>query len=161
MKLCCTVEQTTTVYNAPRNLQKTILLTCVLIKLSSSACMHDWGLTPHSTLYRSFWGNRLQSHHNHSTVLYNMNCRQPPLGQSQRKGPSVTKTQSAGPISCLEHSTTSVLHCTIVTRAAVLMFPLYSSVSTNQMKTRKLIAVIGAWFSRLLQHLAVNGVGLF
>jgi len=36
----------------------------------------------------------------------------------------VTKTQSAGPISCLEHRATRVLHRTIVTRAAVLMFPL-------------------------------------
>jgi len=36
----------------------------------------------------------------------------------------VTKTQSAGPISGLEHRATRVLHCTIVTRAAVLMFPL-------------------------------------
>jgi len=36
----------------------------------------------------------------------------------------VTKTQSAGPISSLEHRATRVLHCAIVTRAAVLMFPL-------------------------------------
>jgi len=36
----------------------------------------------------------------------------------------VTKTQSAGPISCLEHRATRVLHYAIVTRAAVLMFPL-------------------------------------
>jgi len=36
----------------------------------------------------------------------------------------VTKTQSAGPISCLEHRATRVLHCAIVTTAAVLMFPL-------------------------------------
>jgi len=36
----------------------------------------------------------------------------------------VTKTESAGPISCLEHRATRVLHSTIVTRAAVLMFPL-------------------------------------
>jgi len=38
----------------------------------------------------------------------------------------VTKTQpaGAGPISCLEHRTTRVLHCTIVTKAAVIMFPL-------------------------------------
>jgi len=36
----------------------------------------------------------------------------------------VTKTQSAGPISCLEHRATRVLHCAIVIRAAVLMFPL-------------------------------------
>jgi len=36
----------------------------------------------------------------------------------------VTKTQSAGPISCLEHRATRVLHCVIVPRAAVLMFPL-------------------------------------
>jgi len=35
----------------------------------------------------------------------------------------VTKTQSAGPISCLEHRATRVLHCTIVTAVAVLMFP--------------------------------------
>jgi len=57
-------------------------------------------------------------------MCYHMNCRQPPLGLSQRKGPGVTKTQSAGPISCLEHRATRVLHCAMATRAAVLMFPL-------------------------------------
>jgi len=88
---------------------------------------------------------------------YNMNCRQPPLGQSQRKGPSVTKTQSAGPISCLEHSTTRVLHCTIVTRAAMLMFPLLQqSIISNQMRPRRLR---GAWFIRLLQHPARRRCG--
>jgi len=49
---------------------------------------------------------------------------------SQRKGPSVTKTQSVGPISYLEHCTTRVLHGTIVTRAAVLMFPVYFRLSS-------------------------------
>jgi len=43
---------------------------------------------------------------------------------TQRKGPSVTKTQYTGLISCLEHRATRVLHCAIVIRAAVLMFPL-------------------------------------
>jgi len=51
----------------------------------------------------------------------------------------VTKTQSAGPISCLEHRTTRVLHCTIVTRAAVLMFPLLlRTIISNQMRLRRL-----------------------
>jgi len=62
-------------------------------------------------------------------LCYSMNCRQPPLGYSQRKGPSVTKTQSAGPISCLERCATRALHSSLVTRAAVLIFPLYSSPS--------------------------------
>jgi len=54
------------------------------------------------------------------------------------KGPSVTKTQSAGPLSCLEHCTTRVLHCTMVTRAAVLTFPLLlQTIITNQMRLRK------------------------
>jgi len=42
----------------------------------------------------------------------------------------VTKTQSAGPISCLEHHATRVLHCATATRAAVLMFLLYSRPSS-------------------------------
>jgi len=51
----------------------------------------------------------------------------------------VTKTQSAGPMSCLEHRTTRVLHCAIVTRAAVLMFPLLlQTVISNQMRPRRL-----------------------
>jgi len=62
----------------------------------------------------------------------------------------VTKTQSAGPISCLEHRATRVLHCAIVTRAAVLMFPLLlQNVISVQMRLRRLR---GAWFSRLLRH---------
>jgi len=62
----------------------------------------------------------------------------------------VMKTQSAGPISCLEHSTTRLLHCTVVTRAAVLMFPLsLQSIISNQMRLRRLR---GAWFSRFLRH---------
>jgi len=51
----------------------------------------------------------------------------------------VTKTQSAGPISCLKHRATRVLHCTTVTRAAVLMFPLLlQAVISNQMRPRRL-----------------------
>jgi len=62
----------------------------------------------------------------------------------------VTKTQSVGPISCLEHRATRALHCAIVTKAAVLMFPLLlQSVISNQMRPRRLR---GAWFSRLLRH---------
>jgi len=62
----------------------------------------------------------------------------------------VTKTQSAGPISCLEHRATRVLHCAIVTRAAVLMFPLLlQTIISNQMRRQRLR---GAWFSRLLRH---------
>jgi len=62
----------------------------------------------------------------------------------------VTKTQSAGPISCLEHRATRVLHCAIVTRADVLMFPLLLQTTiSNQMRPRRLR---GAWFSRLLRH---------
>jgi len=62
----------------------------------------------------------------------------------------MTKTQSAGPISCLEHRATRVLHCAIVTRAAVLMFALLpQSIISNQMRPRRLK---GAWFSRLLRH---------
>jgi len=54
-------------------------------------------------------------------------------------GHSVTKTQSAGLISCPEHRTTSVLYCTVVTRAAVLMFPLLlQSVISSQMRLRRL-----------------------
>jgi len=52
----------------------------------------------------------------------------------------VTKTQSVGPISCLEHRATRVLHCAIVTRAAVLMFPLsLQTIISNQMRTRRLM----------------------
>jgi len=51
----------------------------------------------------------------------------------------VTKTQSAGPISCLEHRATRVLHSSIVTRAAVLMFPLlFQTIFSNQMRPRRL-----------------------
>jgi len=50
----------------------------------------------------------------------------------------VTKTQSAGPISCLEHRATRVLHCAIVTRAAALMFPLLlQTIISNQMRRRR------------------------
>jgi len=38
----------------------------------------------------------------------------------------VTKTQSAGPISCLEHRATRVLHCAIVTTAAVFYVPSFT-----------------------------------
>jgi len=38
----------------------------------------------------------------------------------------MTKTQSARSISCLEHHATRVLHCTILTTAATLMYSLYS-----------------------------------
>jgi len=73
-----------------------------------------------------------------------------PLGYSQHKVPSVKKTKSAGTISNLEHSTTRVLHCTIVNRAVMLMFPfLLQSIISNQMRKRRLR---GAWFSRLLRH---------
>jgi len=69
----------------------------------------------------------------------------------------VTKTQSAGPISCLEHRATRVLHCTIVTRATVLMFPLLlQTIISNQMRPRRLR---GAWFSRLLRHPARRRTG--
>jgi len=62
----------------------------------------------------------------------------------------VTKTQSAGPISCLEHRATRVLHCAIVNGAVVLMFPLLlQTIISNQMRPRRLR---GAWFSRLLRH---------
>jgi len=62
----------------------------------------------------------------------------------------VTKTQSAGPISRLEYRATRVLHCAIVTRAAVLIFPfLLQTIISNQMRPRMLR---GAWFSRLLRH---------
>jgi len=62
----------------------------------------------------------------------------------------VIKTQTAGPISCLEHCATRVLYSIIVTRAAVLTFPLVlQSITSNQMRPRMLR---GAWFSRLLLH---------
>jgi len=61
----------------------------------------------------------------------------------------VWQKQSAGPINCLEYSA-RVLYCTIVTRAAMLMFPLLlQSIISNQMRPRKLR---GVWFSRLLRH---------
>jgi len=130
------------------------------------------GLTSHSTLYRSFRGRFLQvrwpnqqcksterslladeigfNSTRTTPPCYSMNCRQPPLGWSQRKGPSVTITQSAGPISCLEHNTTRVLHCTIVNTAAVLMLALsLQSIISNQMRPRRLR---GVWFNRLLRH---------
>jgi len=54
----------------------------------------------------------------------------------------VTKTQSAGPISCLEHRATRVLRSTIVTRAAVLMFPvLLQSIISDQVRLRRLRGV--------------------
>jgi len=56
----------------------------------------------------------------------------------------VTTTQSAGPISCLEHRATRVLHCAIVTRAAVLMFPLLlQTIISNQMRPRRLRGTLG------------------
>jgi len=62
----------------------------------------------------------------------------------------VTKTQSAGPINCLEHCATRVLHFAIVTTAAVLMFPLLlQTIISNQMRLRRMR---GAWFSRLLRN---------
>jgi len=61
----------------------------------------------------------------------------------------VTKTQSAGPISCLEHRAARVLHCAIVTRADVLMFPLLlQSIISNQMKLRRLRGVLVACMGR-------------
>jgi len=57
----------------------------------------------------------------------------------------VTKNQSAGPISYLEHRATRVLHCAIVTRAAVLMFPLLlQTIISNQMRPRRLRGERGA-----------------
>jgi len=51
----------------------------------------------------------------------------------------VTKTQSIGPISCLKHRATRVLHCTIVTTAGVLMFPLLlQSIISSQIRPRRL-----------------------
>jgi len=44
----------------------------------------------------------------------------------------VTKTQSAGPISCLEHHATRVQHSSIAARAAVLIFPLLLQAIINQ-----------------------------
>jgi len=64
----------------------------------------------------------------------------------------MTKTQSAGPISCLEHRATRLLHSTIVTRAAMFMFSLLlQSVIGSQMRPQRLR---GDWFSRLLRHTA-------
>jgi len=71
----------------------------------------------------------------------------------QRKGPSVTKTQPAGPLSCLEHRATRILHCTIVIRAAVLMFPLYSRPS-SAIRWGHAWRLSSVWFSRLSPHLA-------
>jgi len=84
------------------------------------------GLTSHLTLCKSFQGrflqvrsphqqckstegswDRLQSHQT-TSLCYSINCRQLHLGYSQPKGPSVTKTQPAEPISCLEHRATKV-----------------------------------------------------
>jgi len=62
----------------------------------------------------------------------------------------VTKTQSAGPISCLEHCAIRVLHCTIVIRAAMLMFPLFQTVITNRMRPQKLRGPFQ--FALFLQH---------
>jgi len=51
------------------------------------------------------------------------------------------------------------LHCAIVTRAAVLMFPLLlQTIISNQMRLRRLR---GAWFSRLFDIRPGDGVGLF
>jgi len=55
----------------------------------------------------------------------------------------VTKTQSAAPISCLEHRATRVLHCAIVTTAAVFMFPLLlQTIISNQMRPQRLRGVV-------------------
>jgi len=105
-----------------------------LLLLLQHFSLSEWlsrGLTSHSTLYRSFRGQFLQvrwpNQQFQSTegsrlaseigfkptrttpLCYNLNCRQPPLSWSQPKGPSVTETQSAGPISCLEQEYCTVL----------------------------------------------------
>jgi len=97
----------------------------------------------------------------------------------------MTKTQFAGPISCLEHRATRVLHCAIVTRADVLMFPLLlQAIISNVMRPRRLRGIKEKnrclqrrqvyWWGRFLplsQHglfkllsrqrdVVVNGVGL-
>jgi len=129
---------------------------------SNESTMHETkGSEWHSTF--SFWGwftgqmtqptaskhwrkpvghwDKLQSHQNHST-----GCE--------------TITQFARPISCIKHHATRVLHHTIVTTEAVLMFPFYSrqSLLIRWGHARRLRS---AWFSRLLQHPARRWVGLF
>jgi len=70
----------------------------------------------------------------------------------------VTKTQSAGPISCLEHRATRVLHCAIVTTAAVLMFPpLLQTIISNQMRLRRLRGgMTDRWTDILIENAAVK-----
>jgi len=105
---------------------------CVTVWTVNSECVCR-GLRSHLTFYRSFrrrflqvripiqqcqstdesqLANEICFNPTKATPLcYNMNCKQPPLGKAHGKGPSVTKkTQSAGPISCLEHHATRVLH---------------------------------------------------
>jgi len=74
----------------------------------------------------------------------------------------VTKPQSAGPISCLEHRATRVLHCTIVTAAAVLMFPLLLHVYGGIIVQRILSVVVlhggsrNTWLQEIMEdHLRV------
>jgi len=87
-------------------------------------------------LKEASWSSRSDFNPTRNTPPWYNEC-QATASRAQRKGPSVTKPQSAGPISCLEHSTTRVLYCTIVTRAAVLMFPFIPhTIITNQMRFR-------------------------
>jgi len=70
----------------------------------------------------------------------------------------VTKTQSAGPISCLEHCATRILHHTIVTgAAAVLMFPVYSRRHHQSDEAAEFEGLIQSPFTIW----PGNGVGLF
>jgi len=125
---------------------------------SPASKVKQWvSLMSHLTLYRSFRGWFLQARspnqQRQSTEgsqlttkigfcptrttppCYNMNHSAPPLGYAQCKGPSVTKTESARCISCIEHCATRALHHSIVTRAAVLMFPLLlQTIIINQMR---------------------------
>jgi len=55
---------------------------------------------------------------------------------------SVTKTQSAGFISCLEHCATRVLHCFIVTRAAIEVEIFYEQMTEALKKYREDICFI-------------------
>jgi len=75
-----------------------------------------------------------QSHQIHSTVLQ-CEPRLPLIGWAQCKGPSVTQTQSAVSVSCLENHATSKccnLHDTVVTRAT-RWYSLLTNI-INQMK---------------------------
>jgi len=123
-----------------------------------NASSESRGSTSHSTLYRSFrglflqvrWPNQQRQSTEGSQLAteigfsptritpprYNMNCRQSFYAKHSVR--VVTKTQSAGPISCLEHRTTRVLHCSIVTRVAVLLFALLLQTNINQMRPHRL-----------------------